>query len=153
MIDAAEMLRSSNLKVKIDQKKNIIFVGIEYHDGLMASRLVGAYLEALREKIQQDVRAEADSNRRYLESLLPTLLDPQMRDKVQNMIGIEIEKATLVSSRSFDLLEAAIPPKKRIKPKRRKMVITGFFLGCIMGFAAAYLNSRFSLRHILKPGA
>jgi uncharacterized protein involved in exopolysaccharide biosynthesis len=143
--DAAELLRGSYLKVKPEQKKNIIVLAIDAPHPDFAVVLVHAYLDALREKIQQDVRSEADSNRKYLEGILSMTMDPLMREKIQNLIGAEIEKATLVSSRSFDLLESPVPNKRKIKPKRKKMAMMGMVFGALAAMGLALLNQKLGM--------
>lgn len=127
--NGVDLLRSSMLMVVVQPKKGIITVGITSGDSSLSARLVGYYLIALNRKIQSEVRRDADSNRQYLETQLSITSDPLLREKIQGLIGLEIERAMLVSSRSFDILENPIVPNIRERPKRKRIIIVSIFAG------------------------
>jgi LPS O-antigen subunit length determinant protein (WzzB/FepE family) len=98
---------------------------------------VDAFLEELNRKIRDEVYKDAEINRAFLEAQIVATHDPLIREKIQHMIAVEIEKAMLVGSKSFDVLEKPVVPLYRLRPKRKKImvlsVILGFFLA---GFGA-----------------
>jgi uncharacterized protein involved in exopolysaccharide biosynthesis len=137
MRDGMELLRSSMLNVVVQPKKSIITVSIASGDSTFSARLVRLYLIALNKKIQSEVRQDADSNRQYLENQLSFTSDPLLREKIQGLIGMEIERAMLVSSKSFDILENPIVPNIRERPKRRRILIVSVFAGMILSLTVA----------------
>jgi LPS O-antigen subunit length determinant protein (WzzB/FepE family) len=130
-------LRMNMLKVVVNPKKAIITVGITSHDSTLAAKIVAFYLEALNRKIQFEVRRDADTNRRYLESQLSVTSDPLLREKIQSLIGLEIERSMLVSSKSFDILEMPVVPNIRERPKRQRIAIFSFLAGLVVSIVAA----------------
>jgi hypothetical protein len=129
---AAEYLKSGVLSVTVDYKKNSMTLGVSAGDSSFTTRLLNAYLNALKSTIRENVRSDADSNRRYLEEQMANTGDPLLREKIQQLIGAEIEKAMLVSSRSFDILESPAVPDAPVSPKKKQIVAICFFLGMLI---------------------
>lgn len=129
--DGIEAITDGMLRVKSDTKKQIILVGMESLDSVLSARLINLYLAAFNQKIQSSVRIDADSNRSYLESQLEMTADPLLREKIQNLIAGQMEKAMLVSSSSFDILERPYVPQYASRPRRTMIVLFSFFSGLI----------------------
>jgi hypothetical protein len=133
---ARETLRNRVLTTSINPKKDILTIGAEIHDSALARELVDICLEELNLKIQSGIRQEANANRAYLEQQLGYTGDPLLREKIFNLMSMELEKSMLVASRSFDVLEKAVVPKSKIRPKTKFNVLIGFLGG---GFGACFL--------------
>lgn len=127
----ADFLKSGVISISTDPKKGALTLGVEIHDSTLAARLVEYYIDALSNTIKLNVRNDADSNRNYLESQLMNTADPLLREKIQQLIGIEIEKAMLVSSKSFDVMERAVVPSIPSKPRKKQLAIISFCLGLL----------------------
>ncbi len=132
--DGVDYLKDGVLSVETDTKRRALTLGIETFDSTLAAQLVEYYLEALSATIKQNVRSDADSNRKYLEGQLASTADPLLHEKIQQLIGVEIEKAMLVSSRSFDIMERPAVPSAPSWPRKRMLAILSF---CFGGFATA----------------
>ena len=69
-------------------------------------------------------------------SFIDSLRDKQ--NEVARLESIHIDPATVRTAR---LDQAAFPPDKRIKPKRKLIVVLGLMLGLMLGvFAAFFVN-------------
>jgi uncharacterized protein involved in exopolysaccharide biosynthesis len=134
---AVEMLRGGFLNVVIDPRKKIIKVSIASPDSTLSTDLASYYLEALNNRIQEDTRKDADGNRQYLEKQLWNTQDPLLRERIQTLMSVEIEKSMLVSSKAFDVLERPAVPLARLKPKRRQIVMGAFVIGVVFSCLGA----------------
>jgi uncharacterized protein involved in exopolysaccharide biosynthesis len=130
--DGIELLTGGMVKVASDTKKQVISVGVEANDPGLASELVEMYLKVFNEKLQTDVKNDADSNIHYLESQLSKVTDPLLGEKIQGLIAGQLEKSMLMSSNSFDILERPFIPLLPIKPKRTMIVLLAFFSGLML---------------------
>lgn len=126
---AVEILRRKILRVEPNAKSSVILVGCEFRDPALAKRLVEHYLDALNDRIRGDVIRDAEVNREYLGRQLANTLDPVLREKIQSMIGMEIEKSMLVSTQAFEILEKPVEPLLRLKPKKKVILVMSFLLG------------------------
>jgi uncharacterized protein involved in exopolysaccharide biosynthesis len=129
--EAAVLLRSS-LKVSAEPKLNALTLGIQTYDSTLAKDLVEHYISALEKNIQESVRADADSNRSYLEGQMAITGDPQLQAKILLLIAGEVEKGMLVNSRSFDIIDSPLVPSFPKWPKKKLILIISFFLGLLV---------------------
>jgi capsular polysaccharide biosynthesis protein len=139
-----DLLSNQILGVAVDTRKNMITVSASIYDSLLVKQIVDFYLDALNEKLFMDVKKDAETNRDYLESQLANVSDPMIREKISNMIGFEIEKYMLVSSKSIEVLDRPVVPLERSAPLRKKMVamglLIGFFLSTFAVFALLFVQ-------------
>ena len=129
---AAEGLRKGILKVVVEPRKKILQISANTDDSTLSADIVTYYLEALNTKLQEDTRTDAEGNRQYLEKQLISTQDPLLRERIQNLMAVEIEKSMLMSTKAFDVLENPSIPLYRLKPKRGQIVIISFLLGIII---------------------
>lgn len=129
---AGEMLRNVMISVNVDQVKGYIVLGAKARDSLLVRDIVAYYLEALNDKLLQDVRRDAEINRTYLETQLSSTGDPMLKEKLYSLISYEIEKYMLVSTKSIDVLEAPAIPLERSAPRRKKIVLVALCLGFLV---------------------
>lgn len=133
--EAAAKLRSQ-LTVEFSTRKKILFIGLNFPDSVMVQKVVEYFLVELDDQIKQDVRADADSNRNYLQLQLSQTADPLLREKIQQLISTEIEKAMLISSNTFIILDHPTVPEIRIGPKKKQILGTSFLVGLILSSMA-----------------
>src|SRR5690606_4589107 len=109
-----------------NSQKGMFTIRMTASDSVLARDLVLFYVDALSERVRTDVMHNAESDRRFLEDQLNTITDPTLREKTQSMIATQIERAMLVRSRVFDVVEAPSVPMQRESPKKKKIVILAF---------------------------
>jgi uncharacterized protein involved in exopolysaccharide biosynthesis len=136
MQSAIELLDKKYLKVTINPKYNCLNISIEAREPVLAANLVQWYLEAINIYIRNSITRNSNMNRVYLDSLLPSITDPLIREKVLQMVAVEIERAMLVSSQCYELIERPIIPLQRSWPKRK----TFLFLSMIIGFSLSLIG-------------
>jgi subunit length determinant Wzz-like protein len=137
---AAERLRRGILSVTSNPRQNVMTVGVNFPDSVMAKRLVEFFIQSLSRKIRNDIITESVSNRAYLDSQIVSTTDPMLRQKIQELIGMEIEKAMLVSTNSVEVLIPPAVPIERLKPKRKVIMMASFGLGLSFYFMISVLS-------------
>ncbi|OGJ86680.1 MAG: hypothetical protein A2268_13315 [Candidatus Raymondbacteria bacterium RifOxyA12_full_50_37] len=124
-----EKLRTIILKISIDDKKNVITIGADHKNPIMAKQIVDFYLTALNARLREDIVQESRRNQIYLTSQLHNAADPIIKDKIRDLVASEIEKSMLVSTQSIDIIEKTFVPNIKSRPKRKMILMTSFFLG------------------------
>ena len=132
LLRAVRRLRSGILFVSLDEKRKVMSITARTRSPRFSADLVRHYLDALNLRIKEDVRSDADSNRKYLEAQSANVFDPLLREKIQSLIGIEVEKSMLVSSRAFDILEGPIVPDVRDAPNRKLILLLAALTGILL---------------------
>lgn len=96
-------------------------------------------LQEQLELLQNNRKAQQLKARKNDDPFILTLRDKQSEIKRLELINID---PTRVKTARLD--QAAYPPKYRIKPKRKQIVIIGFMLGLSFGVIGAFLSSIFT---------
>jgi Chain length determinant protein len=140
-----DALRNGCLRVISEPKNGILRVGITFGDSTWAKKIVDAYLERLNDRIRRDVIEDSKKNQAFLGDQLNTTLDPRIREKIQNLLGVEIEKSMLVSNSAFDVIERAVVPDRRSAPNRKLILlastVSGFLLACLGALVGRQLKN------------
>lgn len=145
-----ESIRDGFLSVTTNQKLKVLYLGITAPDSVLAKDMVDYFIEAVSRRIKNQAQRESENNRRFLEEQLMNTSDPLVREKIQQLIGVEIEKAILIGSESFDVLETPQVPLYKSRPKRSQIIFLSGVLGLFFSCAAALTVSR--LRKAPKSG-
>ncbi len=135
-----KVLRENVLSVSLDLKKGMINFGVNLYDSLLAKNIVDYYLVELNRKIHDDVIRESETNQEFLNKQLNNAVDPILREKILEIIGMEIEKSMLATSQSFEILDKPVVPMERSKPQRKSVVIVSFLLGVILSISIVFLR-------------
>jgi uncharacterized protein involved in exopolysaccharide biosynthesis len=143
MRDGIDLLTEGMLKIRSEAKKQVITVGIESRDPAFAAKLVEMYLAVFNKKLQSDIRSDADSNIRYLDSQLSKVSDPLLGEKIQGLIAGQLEKSMLMNSNSFDILERPFMPMVPVRPRRAMIVLMAFFSGLALSSFGVFLLQAF----------
>ncbi len=148
-----ETMRKSMLRVVSDPKQGTLRIGISYKDSAQVKAIADDYLEALNSRLRENVIAETKQNQEFLNQQLDRAMDPLLREKLQNLIAMEIERSMLASGSSFDILEKPVVPIQKTSPKKKLILILAMVAGFLVSLAGA-LVLRFSslLRGHRKPG-
>jgi uncharacterized protein involved in exopolysaccharide biosynthesis len=140
--EAIDIVRDKVLRVSINPKKELITISVVLTDSAKVAPVVAAFLRELRETVISTVRRDADSNRAYLQEQLTYTSDPMLRDKIQGLITGEIEKAMLVGTSVYDLLEPPIPPLLKFGPDRKRILAMAFSSGLLSSILLSALYGR-----------
>ena len=105
-------------------------ISVKSKDSTFTDTLISKYLDYLNYYIKTTVQAEAKENVSYLDNQLISIADPLLREKLQNMIASEMEKAMIVSKEAYKLIDPAL--RNRIfKIKKVYPLVFGFGLSII----------------------
>jgi uncharacterized protein involved in exopolysaccharide biosynthesis len=108
-------------------KEGTLILEVKSSDSLFSYKVLDRFLEHLDYYIRTDIQTEAKENVSYLEKQLFTIPDPLLREKLQEKIAAEIEKAMVVSKEAFKVLDRPFCYKQR---SREKILypVAGFFV-------------------------
>ncbi|MBI5740370.1 MAG: hypothetical protein HZA16_06580 [Nitrospirae bacterium] len=132
-------------KVKHNQKEGIIELSAEFRDPAIATDLLNYMLIELTDYMSSEARRVAETNRKYLESLIDRNADPLIRQKIYSLIALQIETAMMAEVKenfAFKILDPPRASPDRIRPTRKKNVLIAFvvsvFAGVFFAFAREY---------------
>ncbi|MDD5057507.1 MAG: Wzz/FepE/Etk N-terminal domain-containing protein [Sideroxydans sp.] len=137
------------LKVDKDKKTDLITVSIDWEDAALATEWVNALVDKLNQYIAQQEIARSESNLKYLnEELMRTQIE-DTRQILFDMIVAEKKKIMLANTQkeyAFKVLDKAVEPDKKIKPKRSILVILSAFMAGFLALIYAYYKESIAKR-------
>ena len=95
-----------------DTKRGTLTLYVRSPDSLFTCKVIEGSLEYLNSYIQASVQKDAKDNVDFLEKQLITIADPLLREKLQGMIALEIEKAMIISKEAFKVIDKPLCVKK-----------------------------------------
>jgi hypothetical protein len=104
-ITTAEFFGKKFFQREIDTKRGLLTISVKSRDSLFTAKVIDGCLEHLNRYIQTSVQKDAKDNVDFLEKQLVTIADPLLREKLQGMIALEIEKAMIISKEAFKVID------------------------------------------------
>jgi len=131
------------LHVASDKKTGLVTVAIEWTDAKVAAEWANALVAKLNEYLRQRAISESAANLHYLKRELVRTRVEDMRQALFSLISKEQKKAMLASSRkqfAFRVLDVAVPPDQKIKPKRALIVVLATFVAGFMAVLFVFIR-------------
>ena len=135
------------LSVDEDKKSGLITLSISWKDPDIAAQWANYLVKQLNEQLRQ--KAITDSKKRvgYLEQELAKTTLQDMRAVLYNLLESEKQKAMLANVNedfALEVIDPAVAPETREKPKRKLIValggVCGVFLGIFVVFFTQFLQ-------------
>jgi len=129
------------VKINNNIKENTITLTVDYEDPELAAKMAGYFLDTLTEHMSAEAKRVALINRTYLEEQLQKTADPLIRQKIYNLIALQLETAMMTEVKenfAFKVIDPPRVPDQKIKPKRALMVVLSFVVALFMGVFIAF---------------
>ncbi len=124
------------LTVSKDKDSGLVTVGIEWVDAAQAALWANMLVSRLNEFLRQQAIGRSNGNLHYLNKELSRTHVADMRQALFELISQEQKKAMLANTQkefAFQVIDKAVAPDKKVKPKRSLIVILSAF---VSGFLA-----------------
>jgi uncharacterized protein involved in exopolysaccharide biosynthesis len=129
------LIKDKRLEVTEDGTTNLVTVAIEFKDAKVAAKLANDLVEQLNQYLANQSIARSQRNIKYLSEELARTQVEEMRKVLFDMMASEQKNAMMASTQkneyAFKVLDPAVEPDKKIKPKRMLMVL---FFSLAIGF-------------------
>jgi uncharacterized protein involved in exopolysaccharide biosynthesis len=131
------------LSVEKDKKTDLITVAIEWDDAALATEWTNDLVIRLNQYLSQQAIARSENNLNYLKEELMRTQVEEMRKIVFDLIANEQKKTMMANTQkdfAFKILDSAVEPDKKIKPKRSLIVIFSAFVAGFMTILFVFIN-------------
>jgi uncharacterized protein involved in exopolysaccharide biosynthesis len=136
-------IEDKTLEVVINEETGLIAVAIQWSDPALAANWANTLVAKLNRYLAQQAIDRSTENLKYLnEELMRTQVE-EMRKTLYDLIAAEQQKAMLANTQkdfAFKVIDRAVEPDKKVKPKRTIMVILAFMLAVF--FSVVYVLFR-----------
>ena len=138
---------ASILSVDEDKKSGLISLSISWKDPAVAAELANDLVRQLNEQLREQAINDSRKRVRYLEQELAKTTLQDMRAVLYNLLESEKQKAMLANVNedfALEVIDPAVAPETREKPKRKLIValcgVCGGFLGIFVVFFAQFVQ-------------
>ena len=148
-MDVYRLFNNGILKAETDKKTNLITVTVDWKDPVLAADWANALVERLNQYLAQQAIARSESNLKYLNEQLMSTQIEEMRKTLFDLIGNEQKNVMLANTQkdfAFRVLDPAVEPDKKIKPKRLLIIILTTFVVGFLAFFFAYIKEGITKR-------
>jgi LPS O-antigen subunit length determinant protein (WzzB/FepE family) len=146
---AVEIFRKANLALTEDKVKGLTTVSIDWTDPGTAARWANAFVGLANDLIRTRAIDDASRNIDYLNKQLVKTNNLELQSVMYNLIEQETKTLMLANGRveyAFTIVDPAVPPEKRISPKRTLLVASGLLVGLVFGALVAIVFDSFQRR-------
>jgi uncharacterized protein involved in exopolysaccharide biosynthesis len=137
------------LSVEKDKKSQLITVAIEWDDAALATEWTNDLVNRLNRYLSQQAIARSERNLNYLkEELMRTQIE-EMRKIVFELIANEQKKTMMANTQkdfAFKVLDSAVEPDKKFKPKRSIIIVVATFVAACLAILYAFINEGIAKR-------
>ncbi|MBK1875666.1 Wzz/FepE/Etk N-terminal domain-containing protein [Pelagicoccus mobilis] len=140
--EAYDRFVKSSFGVSQDKKTGIVTVSIELEDPVKAAEWTNALIAQLNAHLRTQARQEAQKNLDYLNNQLSQTQVIEIRESLYGLIESQTKNAMLANAKedfAFKVIDPAIVPELKSKPKRGLIVIASGFLGGIFGLFLCFV--------------
>ena len=129
------------LSVDEDKKSGLINLSISWKDPVVAAEWANDLVKQLNEQLREKAIAESQKRVGYLEQELAKTTLQDMRAVLYNLLESEKQKAMLANVNedfALEVIDPAVAPEAREKPKRKLIVALGGVCGGFLGIFAIF---------------
>jgi uncharacterized protein involved in exopolysaccharide biosynthesis len=132
--------------IQQDKKIGTATLAIEWRDPQVAAQWANDLVARLNRHEQQQAIDEAERNIAFLNQQLAKTDVTEMRQLIYRLIESKTGDIMLAAGRpeyAFAIIDPAVVPERRIRPRRLLMVLTGVVLGLLGGVGIALVRARY----------
>jgi uncharacterized protein involved in exopolysaccharide biosynthesis len=133
----------SCLSVDEDKKSGLITLSISWKDPQVAAQWANDLVKQLNEQLREQAIADSKKRVGYLEQELAKTTLQDMRAVLYNLLESEKQKAMLANVNedfALEVIDPAVAPETRVKPKRKLIVALGGICGGFLGIFAVFFS-------------
>ena len=131
------------LSVYEDKKSGLITLSVSWKDPVVAAKWANDLVKQLNEQLRNKAITESQKRIGYLEQELSKTTLQDMRAVLYNLLESEKQKAMLANVNedfALEVIDPAVAPEIREKPKRKIIVILGGICGVFLGVLVVFLK-------------
>jgi uncharacterized protein involved in exopolysaccharide biosynthesis len=146
---AVDRFKKNVVIINKDQKKQLTTVALEWKDAATAARWANDFVALANELLRTQAIDESRRNIIYLTGQLEGITDIDMRKVMFSIMESETKRLMLANGRleyAFQVIDPAVTPEVRARPRRVLLAWIGLALGLLVGVITVLIRDRFA-RH------
>ncbi len=143
------LVKNGTLQVNVDKDSGLIHLSMDWQDPELASVWVNKLVQRINAYLREQAIAQSQEKLKYLNHELSKTVIEENRQALYGLISTEQKQAMLANTQqdfAFRVIDSAVVPDEKIKPKRAIIVVltafVAFFLSIIFVFVQEGLIKR-----------
>lgn len=144
MRDAVRFFHDNVLRVSEDTETGLVTLSVEWTDAETAAKWANLLVQRLNERMRSEALRDAEANIRFLRSEMKSNTFAVLQQSIAGIMEGEMQKLMLArgyEEYAFHVIDSAVPPQVRSRPKRTLIVATVFVLGGALSVLIVFLRS------------
>jgi uncharacterized protein involved in exopolysaccharide biosynthesis len=137
--DAIKYFHDNVFNVNQDRQTGLVTLAIEWKDPAVAAMWASDLVRRVNETLRLRALREAETNVSYLQEELSQTALVTLQESIGRLLESELQKLMLARGNeefAFKIIDAASPPRERVRPKRALISVAGTMAG---GMFAVFL--------------
>ncbi|EDY83719.1 Chain length determinant protein [Verrucomicrobiia bacterium DG1235] len=159
-LEAYEFFTKNSLKVSEDKKSGLVTLAVELPDPKLAAEWTNQLVGKLNSHLRQQAKIESERNLAYLNDQLSDTRVLEIREALYGLIENQTKNAMLANAKeeyAFKVIDPAVVPELRVRPKRSLIVIAsgmlGGFFGLFLCFVFHFVDTAKKTKPSLQPAS
>ena len=141
-MSAAVKVLQGMMEVNTDRQTGLVTLAVEWGDSVLVADWANKLIEKLNLYIKDQQMGDAQKNMEFLNRQLKSTNIAENRTILYDLIETNtktIMLANVTDEFAFKVIDPAVVPETRIRPKRKRMVVIGGISGLLIGGFLAFL--------------
>jgi uncharacterized protein involved in exopolysaccharide biosynthesis len=141
---AVKEFKEGVITIKDDKRTGLVTMDIDWQDASVAAQWANAFVALANERIRARAIDQATRNIAFLTKQIPQTNVVEVQHALYGLIESETKTLMLASARmdyAFTVIDPAVPPERRLSPRRSLYVLVGILAGFTIGALAAYFRT------------
>ena len=141
---AVKNFKEGVLTIHDDKRTGLLTIDVDWKDPTVAARWANAFVALANERIRTRAIDQATRNIDFLNKQIPQTSVVEVQRSIYNLIENELKTLMVANARAeyaFTVIDPAVPPERKLSPKRSLYALFGVFLGFCIGLLTAYVRS------------
>jgi uncharacterized protein involved in exopolysaccharide biosynthesis len=145
LLDGYLMFDGGVLTIGDEKKKGLITVTVEWTSPTLAAEWANEIVQRANDALRTEALEESEHNLAYLREQATQTSFVDMRQAIYSLMESELKNSMLARGNdqyAFKIVDPAVVPERKSRPRRLKTLFQGFVMGWLLGIAVSLVRWR-----------
>ena len=145
--EAVEHFDRDIRKVNLDRRTGLVLLTVEWTDPALAAQWANMLVQEVNNRRRNEAINEARTSIEYLQRQLTKNNAIEIQQALYRLIEAQTKTVAVASTQeeyAFRVVDPAVAPEQRIRPKRTLMVLVALFLGLVVAIVVVLIRNAFA---------
>lgn len=155
-LEAYDVFDKQIRAVNVDRRTGLVSVLIEWKDPALAASWANRLVTAVNRRRREEAIHEAQQSIKYLEQQLPRTSSVEIQQSIYRLIETHLKTIALANARdeyAFRVIDPAVAPERRVRPKRLLIVALGVVFGLLLAIGTVFVRRALARERAVAPPA